>query len=417
MSNPRKAGLEVIYNGKNISSKVTEFVKSFSYDDVASGESDAISLSFHDRSGKWTTSWFPEKGDKLSANITTENWKKDGDKEIFKCGSFILDDLSFGGPPIEMTIGAVSIPATEPFKVTKRTKTWKNITIKGIAQEVASRSKVSLSYSGSSVSIKEIEQNDVTDCEFLYQLCEDYGLAMKVYANKIVIFDEAIYENKNSVATIDYADMQEFSFNTTVTGTYTGAEMAYTDAKTENEIKVRVGSGSRIMQINEKAEGEADAELKACAKVNAANKQMTTLNFTIMANQKIIATSNVTITGMGRMNGKYAVDKVTHKLVDGKYTMTLQVRMIQKRITPKKKITIAPKPPEIKKSYNVGDIVTFKGGTHYISSYPGARGYSARAGKAKITIKNGSGKAHPWHLIHTDSGSNVYGWVDEGTFS
>ena len=69
-----------------------------------------------------------------------------------------------------------------------------------------------------------------------------------------------------------------------------------------------------------------------------------------------------------------------------------------------------------KKDYQVGDIVNFHGGTHYISSYPGAKGYSARAGKAKITIKDGSGKAHPWHLIHTDSGSNVYGWVDDGTF-
>lgn len=69
-----------------------------------------------------------------------------------------------------------------------------------------------------------------------------------------------------------------------------------------------------------------------------------------------------------------------------------------------------------KNSYSVGDIVNFHGGTHYYSSYPGAKGYSARAGKAKITIANGSGKAHPWHLIHTDSGSNVYGWVDDGTF-
>ena len=68
------------------------------------------------------------------------------------------------------------------------------------------------------------------------------------------------------------------------------------------------------------------------------------------------------------------------------------------------------------KSYKVGDIVNFHGGTHYYSSYPGAKGYSARAGKARITIANGSGKAHPWHLIHTDSSSNVYGWVDEGTF-
>ena len=69
-----------------------------------------------------------------------------------------------------------------------------------------------------------------------------------------------------------------------------------------------------------------------------------------------------------------------------------------------------------KKEYQVGDTVNFHGGTHYISSYPGAKGYSARAGQARITEKDGSGGAHPWHLIHTDSASNVYGWVDDGTF-
>lgn len=69
-----------------------------------------------------------------------------------------------------------------------------------------------------------------------------------------------------------------------------------------------------------------------------------------------------------------------------------------------------------KQEYNVGDIVNFHGGTHYTSSYSGSKGYNARAGKAKITKKNGSGKTHPWHLIHVDSGSNVYGWVDDGTF-
>lgn len=71
---------------------------------------------------------------------------------------------------------------------------------------------------------------------------------------------------------------------------------------------------------------------------------------------------------------------------------------------------------ESKQDYNVGDIVNFRGGTHYISSYSGSKGYNARAGKAKITKKNGSDKTHPWHLIHVDSSSNVYGWVDDGTF-
>jgi hypothetical protein len=73
-----------------------------------------------------------------------------------------------------------------------------------------------------------------------------------------------------------------------------------------------------------------------------------------------------------------------------------------------------------KKTFKVGDIVDFKGGTHYVTSYSDAKGYKATAGKAKITFGpdcKGNGKAHPWHLVHTDSKSNVYGWVDEGTFS
>ena len=69
-----------------------------------------------------------------------------------------------------------------------------------------------------------------------------------------------------------------------------------------------------------------------------------------------------------------------------------------------------------KGEYKVGDVVNYHGGTHFYTSYEGAKGYPARAGKARITIANGKGKAHPWHLIHTDSSSNVYGWVDEGSF-
>ena len=70
-------------------------------------------------------------------------------------------------------------------------------------------------------------------------------------------------------------------------------------------------------------------------------------------------------------------------------------------------------------SYKVGDIVNFKGGKHYSSSYGNAQVYSARAGQAKITLGpdcKGNGGVHPWHLVHTDSKSNVCGWVDEGTF-
>lgn len=123
--------------------------------------------------------------------------------------------------------------------------------------------------------------------------------------------------------------------------------------------------------------------------------------------------------------------KITEQAKDG-FDLTVKIKLKQYRNYGTKTVTIktdkvdtAPvakveeqRPAETapKGEYKVGDIVNFHGGTHFYTSYPGAKGYPARAGQARITIANGSGKAHPWHLIHTDSNSNVYGWVDEGTF-
>ena len=63
----------------------------------------------------------------------------------------------------------------------------------------------------------------------------------------------------------------------------------------------------------------------------------------------------------------------------------------------------------------VGGGVMFTGSRHYVSS-TGDAGYPARPGPAQITRTN-PGSKHPYHLVHTDSTSNVYGWVNAGDFS
>lgn len=67
------------------------------------------------------------------------------------------------------------------------------------------------------------------------------------------------------------------------------------------------------------------------------------------------------------------------------------------------------KPIEIVK----GSIVRFKGGQHF-SSANGSTGYNVRAGQAKVTNISLDAK-HPYHLVHTTTESNVYGWVDADT--
>lgn len=65
--------------------------------------------------------------------------------------------------------------------------------------------------------------------------------------------------------------------------------------------------------------------------------------------------------------------------------------------------------------YNVGDIVNFKGGKHYVSSSSDT-GYQVKACRAKITSV-ARGAKHPYHARGVDASDNfisgyVHGWVD-----
>lgn len=425
MSNARKAVPSLSFNGKNVSTKLADYLESVSCEDVASGSSDSIDITLQNIDMKWMNQWYPTKGDKISGTITFQDWNKDGENLKLNCGTFILDEVKFSGGPLKVSLGGVAIPANESFKVRERTKTWKNVTIKNIANEIAKRYGLSLSYSGPTITIASIEQSDKTDSAFLYDLCKKYGLSMKVFNNKIVIYDQTQQEKKAASATItrDSFIDDEWEYTDSIEGTYTGARISYKSGEDNEEISVYLGlkaenaAGSRVLNITEVADDYDTAYYMAAAQVNQSNEQATTISGKIWPNPKICAGICVTISGMGKANGKYFVDKSTVEVSDSRTTQSVELHKCQTRLTytPKPK----PKPQPAKKSYKVGDIVNFHGGTHYVSSWPGARGYSARAGKAKITLGPdcaGNGKAHPWHLIHTDSSSNVYGWVDEGTF-
>ena len=110
----------------------------------------------------------------------------------------------------------------------------------------------------------------------------------------------------------------------------------------------------------------------------------------------------------GLADSYYYVKGIQHDCAS--YSMTMQLEIAKTETIQEENVVSE------KREYKEGDIVNFHGGTHYVSSYPDAKGYAASAGPAKINKMNGSGKAHPWSLIHTDSTSNVYGWVDDGTF-
>jgi hypothetical protein len=332
---PRSATASVTYNGSNIDTKLAAFLQSLSYTDVASGESDTLSLGINDRERKWIKSWFPTKGDTMEASILLNNWGGDGDTRIMVCGSFVIDNFSFSGTPIKLKLDAVAIPADSSFKETQRTKTYENTTLENIGQEIADRAGISLYYEAPEVSIEKIEQSEKDDCSFYNELVKTYGFAMKIYKSKIVVFNEATYEQRGSVTTLTESDIEpNWSWNTKLQKTYTGAKYEYTNNDKNTTFTVNVGEGDRILKVTDAASTLAEAERITLAKLNEANKDDTTMSLTVsQANPSIIATSCVNIKGLGRIDGKYYANKVTWSVGGGVLKQKLDLRRVSERFT------------------------------------------------------------------------------------
>ena len=111
MSNARKAVPSLSFNGKNVNTSLADYLKSVSYEDVASGNSDAISITLQNIDQKWMNQWYPTKGDKIAGSITFKDWDKAGEDKQVNCGTFVLDEIKFSGGPLEISIGGLAIPA------------------------------------------------------------------------------------------------------------------------------------------------------------------------------------------------------------------------------------------------------------------------------------------------------------------
>lgn len=351
MSKARRAILSTTYKGKNVSAKIRKYMTSFSYDDVASGESDSISVTLRDDEGKWRGAWYPQKGDRIKPAITFVNWTKNNTKRKLKCGSFQVDNISFSGAPDTLTLSAASIPQDNAFNNEERDKTWESVTVEAIAGEIASRAGIALYYDAGSIGVKSIEQSKQTDCKFLYSLCQSYGLAVKVYSGKIVIYDEEAYERKPPVLTLKKKDLLSFDYNTTLAGTYTGAKVAFTDPNDEKDYSVDIGGGDRILKVNVTADNIGDAELKGKAKLRSENKKETTMTVSIMANPAIVSGINIKIEGLAKLSGKYFVERVRTKLTGGgasQATLTLRKIDEKKEAEQKGKMENQSEPYEVK---------------------------------------------------------------------
>ena len=360
----RHAEVGITYNKVDISKNIKGDLLSFAYDEVAEGSGDSLSFSLQNKGLKWLNEWYPIAGDTIWASLTSYDWNKLGEIQKLECGIMPIDSPEFSGPPDTVTLKALNMPTTEGFNDVAEDGSWEYITLYELGQKIANKYGMEFVYdSDLSIMIRALKRTNQTDPDFLKSTAEKYGLCLKIFSNRIILYSKKVYEQREPVTTITYGvtSIGEYSFEApTVDTGYNGVilryqlpdadndvsepedydeseeiiqeetnwefweEDTYSDAKEVLTYAFALSNGGKILRISESVDDFAQAEIVAKAKLREANEKQHTGSFTIALNLDITAGCTFLISGFGKFDGKYFVDAASHSYGNGSGGTTIK---------------------------------------------------------------------------------------------
>ena len=329
-----KSKLLIEYNGVEATDIIADDCNSFTWKDNATGSADTVTLNLSNIGQKWMNGYFPSDKDVFKAWIQLSEWAADYKAGKLFCGTFMVDSLSYDGFPEKLALSGISTPTDCNFNVKQKNKSWEKTTVKTIMSDIAASAGISLVFDAEDISVDSVNQTGKTDLAFAYSLCSDYGLAIKLYNQKIVVYDQTVYEQKEARYDIDHSifgGSGSYKINRQITTVYDSVKVQYTNGKKGDtltyEYTIPGKEGNRQLFLTTKAESYSDAEKKAKAALRENIRNSQTVTLKMMGSAKYMAADCFNLTGFGKLDGKYFIDSVTHSKSGGKYTITITAHL------------------------------------------------------------------------------------------
>ena len=332
------------YNNKDISADISKYLKSISYTDNLSGEADDLQITLEDKAGLWQSTWMPEKGALLDVMLQQKYWQTlSALPQSLRLGLFEIDVITSSGYPSEVQIKAVSVPDNNTLRGTERSRSWEKAKLQVIANDIASAAGMSLFWDTEENPVLDrAEQTEQSDLSFLYAICKDKGLALKISDKKIIIFDEAKYEAEKAKITIvkpgtvykKESGMKYlfvgtgYSLRTKIRDIYAACRVSYQQGSSKSNIEATytaAGKKGKTLQVNEQVESVAEALDLAKKRLREKNKDEVTGSLNMLGNFVLLSGVTVDLLGFGAFDGKYLITRASHDIGSG-YTTNIDVR-------------------------------------------------------------------------------------------
>ena len=329
MAKTRRTTANIIYRGQPITT-VLDATYTDNYD-----QTDDISLTLSDREMRWANDLFPRTGETLSAAIEVSDWSGPGDTRSIDLGKFEIDNVIFADVVI---INGVAVPITSSARSEKKDRAWRQISLSGIAGDVAGNAGLALVYdTGVDPFYDVADQNNKSDLQFVEELCKSDGLCMKVTDGQLIIFEESMYEAKPAVATIikgssDIIGFPRFTRN--AKDVYKACEISYFDPKTDETYtgyfeapgEMEVGHTLRLRESFNSESDDINLDRKSRARLRERNKNEWQCNISLKGDLRFFAGTNVEFEGWGVFDGKYHIATCAHRIRGSGFVTTLSTR-------------------------------------------------------------------------------------------
>ena len=318
----RKPAFKLEASGKDITNTIRQNLISLSFTDKEGNESDEISFTLFGIYAK------PVFGDKLKLWLGYEN-------ELYLCGTFSVQTTSRDYKANTTEVRATAINFASPAKE-KRRVSWENTTLFGIAKKIASANTLSLKTSGSDQNIASVIQDNVSDIEFLYDLCVKFGFLMAVKNGTIIITakdakgdaSQTSNTSKNEnlpTFTLNLTDLYSLEITEANRNSYTAVIVEWQDIEAGKVKSIKVGSADQVykMQI---AQPKSDNEAFKQAEAKLNELQRGGINGRCSCEGKnIIAGGKIKFGGVpGLEANEFSIKEVSHKLSTSGYEIDIE---------------------------------------------------------------------------------------------
>jgi len=273
-----------------------------------------ISLSFKDEVN--------EKADELTIKVAGEFTRPQYEdelklylgygEELTFCGLFLVQTTTRDNNNI-LSISATGVNFANSLKE-KRDITYEAISIKDICSQVAARSDLKLKSDFDDISILSIAQSNESDLHFLNRLAKEYNSIFNI-KNGTLIFTKKIKDKKKNEELPAYEisadEVSSISIKHSNKTLYKSCKSTWHDTKENKAKEITAGAGEPCLINKGNFKDEAEAKLKAEAKLQRANQGL--ISGTLATDGEIIfAGGKLDLIDTLEDDGEYQIKSVQH---------------------------------------------------------------------------------------------------------